>query len=52
MESLPEDRLASEQDAMVYRISDEALERAAAIVTERADAFTLSFCSGLETCPG
>jgi hypothetical protein len=32
-------------------VSDEALEAAAGSVRERAGAFTLSFCSGLDTCP-
>jgi hypothetical protein len=32
-------------------VSDEALERTACSVREKAGAFTLSFCSGLDTCP-
>jgi hypothetical protein len=34
-----------------HDVSDEALEAAAGLVGERAGAFTLSFCSGLDTCP-
>jgi hypothetical protein len=34
-----------------HDVSDEALEAAAGSVRERAGAFTLSFCSGLDTCP-
>jgi hypothetical protein len=34
-----------------YDVSDEALESAAGAVREKAGAFTLSFCSGLDTCP-
>ena len=34
-----------------YHVSDEALETAAGSVRERPGAFTLSFCSGLDTCP-
>ena len=34
-----------------YDVSDEALEATASSVRERAGAFTLSFCSGLDTCP-
>lgn len=34
-----------------HEVSDEALEAAAGLVGERAGAFTLSFCSGLDTCP-
>ena len=33
-----------------YDVSDEALETAAGSVRGRAGAFTLSFCSGLDTC--
>ena len=32
-------------------VSDEALEAAAGTVREKAGAFTLAFCSGLDTCP-
>jgi hypothetical protein len=34
-----------------YDVSDEALETAAGSVREKAGAFTLSFCSGLDSCP-
>jgi hypothetical protein len=34
-----------------YDVSDEALETAAGSVREKPSAFTLSFCSGLDTCP-
>ena len=34
-----------------HDVSDEVLEAAAGSVRERAGAFTLSFCSGLDTCP-
>jgi hypothetical protein len=36
---------------LTYDISDEAVEAAAGAVWEIAGAFTLSFCSGLDTCP-
>ena len=36
---------------LAYDVSDEALETAAGAVREKAGAFTLSFCSGLDTCP-
>jgi hypothetical protein len=36
---------------LTYDVSDEAVEAAAGAVWERAGAFTLSFCSGLDTCP-
>src|SRR5262249_16919627 len=34
-----------------FEVSDEALEAAAGSVKEKAGAFTLAFCSGLDTCP-
>jgi hypothetical protein len=36
---------------LTYNVSDEALEAAAGAVWEKAGALTLSFCSGLDTCP-
>jgi len=36
---------------LICDVSDEALETAAGAVREKAGAFTLSFCSGLDTCP-
>jgi hypothetical protein len=41
----------SEEEVFVVRICDEALEAAAAILKERVGSFTLSFCSGLDSCP-
>jgi hypothetical protein len=41
----------SEEEVFIDRVSDEALEAAAAILKERVGSFTLSFCSGLDTCP-
>jgi hypothetical protein len=40
-----------EEQILNYEVSDEALEAAAGSVKEKAGAFTLSFCSGLDTCP-
>jgi hypothetical protein len=40
-----------EEDILICEISDEALEAAAATVTEKAGAMTLAFCSGLDSCP-
>jgi hypothetical protein len=36
---------------LTYDVADEALERAACIVREQGGSFTVSFCSGLQTCP-
>jgi hypothetical protein len=40
-----------EEEILTYEVSDEALEAAAGSLKEKAGAFTLSFCSGLDTCP-
>ena len=40
-----------EEEILTYVVSDEALEAAAGSLKEKAGAFTLSFCSGLDTCP-
>jgi hypothetical protein len=40
-----------EEDVLSFEVSDEALEAAAGLVKEKAGAFTLAFCSGLDTCP-
>jgi hypothetical protein len=38
------------EEEILFEVSDEALE-AAAGTNEKAGAFTLAFCSGLDTCP-
>jgi hypothetical protein len=40
-----------EEEILNFEVSDEALEAAAGSVKEKAGAFTLAFCSGLDTCP-
>jgi hypothetical protein len=40
-----------DQEILTFDVSDSALEAAAGSVKEIAAAFTLSFCSGLDTCP-
>ena len=40
-----------EEEILSCEVSDEALEAAAGSVKEKAGAFTLAFCSGLDTCP-
>jgi len=39
-----------EEEILSFEVSDEVLEAAAGSVKEKAGAFTLAFCSGLETC--
>jgi hypothetical protein len=41
----------SEEESLICGVSDEALEVAAAILKEQIGSFTLSFCTGLDTCP-
>ena len=41
-----------EEEILSFEVSDEALEAAVVgSVKEKAVAFTLAFCSGLDTCP-
>lgn len=40
-----------EEEILNYQVSDEALEVAAGTMKDKAGAFTLAFCSGLDTCP-
>jgi hypothetical protein len=41
----------TDEAILIYDVSDEAIENAAGLAKEKAGAFTLSFCSGLDTCP-
>jgi hypothetical protein len=43
--------IVREEEILSFEVSDEALEAAASSVKEKAGAFTLAFCSGLDTCP-
>jgi hypothetical protein len=40
-----------EGDILNYEVADEAVEAAAAILEGQAKSVTISFCSGLDTCP-
>ena len=40
----------TEQEVLVFEVSDEALEAAAGAADEKAN-FTLGACSGLSVCP-
>jgi hypothetical protein len=40
-----------EEKNFIYEVSDEMLETAAGMEKGKPKAFTLSFCSGLSTCP-
>jgi hypothetical protein len=45
------DKYIEREVDLSFEVSDEALEAAAGSVKEKAGAFTLAFCSGLDTCP-
>jgi predicted naringenin-chalcone synthase len=45
------DKYIEREVDLSFEVSDEALEAAAGSVQEKAGAFTLAFCSGLDTCP-
>jgi hypothetical protein len=40
-----------EEDILTYEVSDEAVERAAASLRDKPGSATISFCSGLDSCP-
>jgi hypothetical protein len=40
-----------ENDVLNYEVADEAVEAAAALLEGQAKNATISFCSGLDTCP-
>ena len=40
-----------EEEILTYEVSDGAIEAAAGTMREKAGSFTVSFCSGLDTCP-
>jgi hypothetical protein len=41
----------SREEALNFDISDTALEAAAAEIKYKASSQTISFCSGIDTCP-
>jgi hypothetical protein len=41
----------NEEDVLSYEVSDKAVEAAAALFEGQAKNATISFCSGLDTCP-
>jgi hypothetical protein len=40
-----------EEDILLYEVSDEDVETAAGLLEGQAKSQTISFCSGLDTCP-
>jgi hypothetical protein len=40
-----------EEDIITYEVTDQALEAAAGILEGQGKSVTISFCSGLDTCP-
>jgi hypothetical protein len=45
------ERVEQEQEILTYSVSDAALESAAWMIEGVGGAVTLSFCSGVDTCP-
>jgi hypothetical protein len=45
------DKYIEREEDLSFEVSDETLEAAAGSLKEKAGAFTLAFCSGLDTCP-
>lgn len=45
------DRVKTDEDILVFDVSDEALELATGKVDDKAN-FTLGACTGLSVCPG
>jgi hypothetical protein len=41
----------NEDEILSFQVSDETLETAAGVGNEKAGSYTISFCSGLSTCP-
>jgi hypothetical protein len=41
----------AEEDILAYEVPDEAVESAAVLLRDRAGSVTVSFCSGLDSCP-
>jgi hypothetical protein len=41
----------TEEEILTCEVFDEALEAAACGMKDKAGAFTVAFCSGLDTCP-
>jgi hypothetical protein len=42
---------SSDEETLTFEVSDEALEAAASSMREKAGAFTMAFCSGVNSCP-
>jgi hypothetical protein len=41
----------AEEDIFAFEVSDEALESAACSLRDKPGSVTVSFCSGLDSCP-
>ncbi len=42
----------TDDDMLIYEVSDEALEAAAGTSGEKAGRYTLFYCTALDLCPG
>jgi hypothetical protein len=41
----------TDEETLTFDVSDEALEAAAGSMREKAGAFTMAYCSGVNSCP-
>jgi hypothetical protein len=41
----------TEEEIFTYEVADEALEAAASIMMDKGGNMTVSFCTGLDSCP-
>jgi hypothetical protein len=41
----------TEEEILIYEVADDAVEAAAAVATDKVGSVTISFCTGLESCP-
>jgi hypothetical protein len=41
----------AEEDTLTFEVSDEAIESAACSLRDKPGSATISFCSGLDSCP-
>ena len=41
----------AEEAILTFEVSDEGLEAAACLMKDRSGSQTISFCSGIDTCP-
>ncbi len=51
MNQLGEIEQSNDEAMLVFEVSDQAVEDAAGSLSWKTGAFTLAFCTGIDTCP-